>query len=215
MNAESYVNHIVRKIKCSRKKKKAIKKELMTEIKMRQEQGEALENILSEMGDIKEIADSFNESMSHNEQQTYRRQKAAVIAAAAVLTVLAVVTACLYTIPRSADIEYSKYFDKQTLKEKAKETIMLFDDENYDALQENAIEEMQGYLNKETLQAAKAQLSGEWGERKSFGKSYISEMTKGRKHFAVIQTTVNYENVSAVYTLTYDNDMKLAGLYIK
>ena len=60
MKANHYVNKIVKKIKCSSAKRKEIKKELLLEIEMRQEQGESLEGIISQMGNIKEIADSFN-----------------------------------------------------------------------------------------------------------------------------------------------------------
>ena len=69
MNAKKYVNAIVRKIKCNGKKKKEIKKQLLMDINMRMKQGERLEEIISQMGTVKEIADGFNENISLKEQQ--------------------------------------------------------------------------------------------------------------------------------------------------
>lgn len=41
------------------------------------------------------------------------------------------------------------------------------------------------------------------------------EMAQGNQHFAVGEVTVAYENVSVTYRLTYDEDMLLAGLYVR
>ena len=57
MNAKQYINGIVQKIKCSGEKKKEIRKQLFTDINFRLEQGESLEDIISRMGSIKEIAE--------------------------------------------------------------------------------------------------------------------------------------------------------------
>ena len=75
MDAEKYVNAIARKVKCNGKKKKEIKKQLMMDIHMRMKQGERLEEIISQMGTVKEIADGFNENISLKEQKRYVRNK--------------------------------------------------------------------------------------------------------------------------------------------
>ena len=63
MDAKKYVNAIAGKIRCNEKKKKEIKKQLMMDIDMRIKQGETLAEIISQMGTVKEIADSFNENI--------------------------------------------------------------------------------------------------------------------------------------------------------
>ena len=41
------------------------------------------------------------------------------------------------------------------------------------------------------------------------------ELVQGNTHLAVGEITVTYENVSATYRLTYDKDMRLAGIYVR
>lgn len=60
MNERQYVNAIARKVKCSNKKKQEIKKQLLADIAVRTGQGEELQEIMSQMGTVKEIADCFN-----------------------------------------------------------------------------------------------------------------------------------------------------------
>ena len=74
---------------------------------------------------------------------------------------------------------------------------------------------MQTILNAETMEGAKGALSNDWGERKLFGAVYMVELIRGNSHFAVGEITVTYENVSATYRLTYDEDMRLSGIYMR
>ena len=68
MNVNNYVNKIVRKIKCSSARRKEIRKQLQMDIELRMQQGESLEQVMSQMGDIREIADSFNENISRSKR---------------------------------------------------------------------------------------------------------------------------------------------------
>lgn len=215
MNVNHYINKIVRKIKCSAARKKEIKKELLMDIELRQEQGESLDSIISQMGSIKEVADSFNENISPKEKRKYVLKKVISVVAFAALLLLLAIMVLYKLVPKSANIENSEYFDKQVVEDTVKETIIRVDDEKYSTLQENAIEQMQEFLNAETLGNAKAQVADEWGERQSFGSIYMTEIIQGNEHYVVAEIAVSYEHVTAVYRLTYDKDMKLAGIYIR
>ena len=195
--------------------KKKIRKELLMEIELRREQGEALENIISEMGSIKEIADSFNENISPKEKRKYVLKKVLSIAVVIAVVLLSAIVVLYKIVPRSADIEKSEYFDKQIVEETVKETIILLDNEEYSILQENATEKMKEFINEETLGNAKSQVANEWGKRQSFGTIYMTELIQAGEHFAVTETAVSYEHITVVYTLTYDKDMRLAGIYIR
>ena len=61
MTAETYVKQILKKVCCNSTKKKEIKKQLLADIKERTAQGETLEEVLSHMGTVQEVADSFHE----------------------------------------------------------------------------------------------------------------------------------------------------------
>lgn len=215
MDAEKYVKAIVAKIKCNGKKKKEIKKQLMMDIQMRMKQGEQLEEIISQMGTVKEIADGFNENISPKEQRQYVRNRVLKIAIPVIGVLLLLLLLVYWMIPKSFNIEKSGYFSRQQVEEAMKETIELLDAEDYAALQESALPQMQNLLTAETMDNAKALLSDHWGERKMFGTAYVVELVQGNRHFAVGEITVTYENVSATYRLTYDVDMRLSGIYVR
>lgn len=215
MNANQYVNAVIKKIKCNGKKKEEIKRQLLTDIDMRMRQGERLEEIISGMGSVQEIADGFNESISPTEQKKYRRNMALkiVIPIAVVLVLLSILIYWMF--PKGRDIEQSKYFDKAQVEAAMKETVTLLDEGASDDLQENAISQMQKFLDKAGIQKIKATMSDDWGQRQQFGAVYMTELVQGNQHLAIGEITVTYENISVIYRLTYDQDMKLAGLYVR
>lgn len=215
MDANKYVNAIARKIKCGGKKKKEIKKQLMTDIDMRMKQGEQLEEIILQMGTAKEIADGFNENISSKEQKRYARYKVLKIVLPIVVVLVFLVLYGYWMLPKSYDIGQSECFDQEQVEAAMKETIELLDAGDYAALQESAIPQMQSLLNAETMDKAKGALSDDWGERKQFGTVYMAEVIQGNLHFAVGEITVAYENVSATYRLTYDEKMRLSGIYVR
>ena len=215
MGERQYVNAIARKIKCNGKKKKEIKKQLLMDIHMRMDQGEQLEEIISQMGTTKEIADGFNENISLKEQKRYARNKVLKIVIPIIVVLVFLILFVYWMFPKSFDIEQSKYFNREQVETAMKETIELLDAGDYIVLQESAIPQMQPLLNAETMDSVKGVLSDDWGERKQFGAVYMVELIQGNRHFAVGEITVTYENVSATYRLTYDKDMRLSGIYVR
>ncbi len=215
MNVKKYVNAIAGKIKCDGKKKKEIKKQLLMDIHMRMKQGEPLEEIILQMGTAEEIADSFNENISLEEQKRYVRNKVLKIAVPAIVIFFVLISFVYWMFPKSFDMEQSRYFNKEQVENAMKETIELLDAGDYIALQDRVTPQMQTLLNAETMDAAKGVLSDDWGERKMFGAVYMVELIQGNRHSAIGEITVTYENVSATYRLTYDEDMRLAGIYIR
>ena len=43
----------------------------------------------------------------------------------------------------------------------------------------------------------------------------MSEIRQNGQRYVVVQVAVTYENVNVTYTITFDENMKLAGLYMK
>lgn len=158
MNEKQYVNAIVKKIKCSGIRKKEIKKQLLTDICTRVKQGEKLDVIISQMGTAKEIADGFNESISPEEKKRYMRNKVLKIITPIVIVMIFLVLYVYWIFPKSVDIEQSKYFNKEQVETAMKDTVELLDAEDYSALQESAIPQMQTVLSAETMEDAKEAL---------------------------------------------------------
>lgn len=215
MNEKQYVDAIARKIKCSGKRKKEIEKQLLTDIQMRVKQGEQLEEIISQMGTAAEIADGFNENISLEEQKRYGRNKVLKIVIPIVVILILLGSFVYWIFPKTADIEQSKYFNKEQVEAAMKETVELLDAGDYEALQESAVSRMKPYLTEKTRDEIRRTLSDDWGERKQFGAVYMVELIQANKHFAVGEMTVTYDNISVTYRLTYDEDMRFAGVYVR
>lgn len=215
MDEKRYVNAVARKLKCGGKRKKEIKRQLLSDIQMRENQGERLEEIISRMGKAEEIAESFNESISAKEQRRYAGNRVLKIVIPIVLALIFIAVAVYWIFPKTVDIEKSRVFDKEEVEAAMKETVELLDAEEYAVLQENAIPQMQSFLNAETRESIRETLSDDWGERKQFGAVYMAEVIQGNTHLAVGEMTVTYENVSVTYRLTYDEDMRFAGIYVR
>lgn len=215
MDEKRYVNAVARKLKCGGKRKKEIKMQLLADIQERENQGERLEDIISRMGKAEEIADGFNENISAKEQKRYAVNRVLKVVIPIVVALLFLGMAGYWLFPKTVDIEKSRYFEKEEVEAAMKETVELLDAEEYAALQENAIPQMQSLLNAETRESMRKTLSDDWGERKQFGAVYMVEVVQGNSHLAVGEMTVTYENVSATYRLTYDEDMRFAGIYVR
>lgn len=215
MNETQYVNAITRRIRCSRSKKKEIKKQLAADIALRTRQGESAKDIISQMGNITEVADSFNETIPAREQKLYSRNKLLKILFSITLALILLVMAVYWMLPKGNDIADSKYFSQTQVEAAMKHAVELLDAGDYAALRETAITQMQSVLTKESMGQVKDGLSDDWGGRKQFGTAYIAELVQKNAHFAVGEITVTYENISVTYRLTFDQDMRLAGLYIR
>lgn len=127
MDEKRYVNAAARKIKCGGRRKKEIKKQLLTDIQVRVKQGERLEEIITQMGTAEEIAESFNENISAGEQRRYTRNKICKIVIPIVLILVLFVLLVFWMFPKTVSIEKSRYFDAEQVEAAMKETIELLD----------------------------------------------------------------------------------------
>ena len=153
MDEKRYVNAVARKLKCGGKRKKEIKMQLLADIQERENQGERLEDIISRMGKAEEIAEGFNENISAKEQKRYAVNRVLKVVIPIVVALFFLGMAGYWLFPKTVDIEKSRYFDKEEVEAAMKETVELLDAEEYAALQENAIPQMQSLLNAETRES--------------------------------------------------------------
>ena len=130
-----------------------------------------------------------------------------------VVVLLALISVAVWYLPKVNDIESSDVFVKADVEQKLVEVITLLDEDDYESLQAVSTSLMANVLTE--VSAAKQQLSDEFGGRISVGTIYMQEVRQMGQCLAVCQVTVTYENVSIMYTITFDEDMKLAGLYMR
>lgn len=215
MSPEKYVKQVTHKVVCSKRKKRDIEKQLLVEITERMQAGEGVDDILSSMGSVEEIAEGFNESISEAEKKACKRQKLYKILIVVVLLIVIAGIFIRWSMPKTNDVRESQIFNESEVEQKLTEVIDLLDKDDYDTLQEMSIDQLKSVLTKTTMDSAKEDLSTDWGKRTALGNIYSQEVTQKGQHYVICQVNASYENVSVTYTITFDEDMKLAGLYLK
>lgn len=215
MNQNSYVNAAMRKIQCSDKKKREIKQQLLQDVKNEMEQGKSIHEVIGYLGTPEQIAEMWNKKVSEEEKKKFKKQRKMKIVGM-ILGILACAGLLIYFfVPKSYPIETHGIYTEDQVEKKVKNTISMLDKKEYQKLYACGTQDMQKVLNKKMLEAAKHEVGDNWGERKSFGKIYMAETKQKGNLYAVTQTTVEYENISVTYTISFDSDLKLAGLYMR
>lgn len=215
MTAQMYVNQIVKKVKCSRKKRNEIRRQLLADINLEVEQGEALDRVILRMGEPIVIAEEFNQNLSLNDRKIYKRNLIVKIIAVIAAVIAVLVMAALWFLPIGMEMGTSGIFDSSMVEERSKEVIRLLDADDYETLKAYAVEQMQDVLNKERIDEARKMTGEEWGNFQEFGKCYMAEQKFRGSVTAVVQINAAYEKIGVTYTLLFDKDLKLAGLYMK
>jgi hypothetical protein len=219
MKTETYVDKIVKQMQCSKSKKEEIRKQLLGDIRERVAAGESEEAVIAQMGTVEELAQEFNESFSAKERKRSRKSRSTkmiIITILVIIGLFAIATALLYwMLPKGTDISESSTFVKEQVEARVEEVINLLDDGAYDTLAENATEQMAGVLNDEDMDAAKQLVGDDWGARVELGTIYMQEVEQQGVHYVITQVAASYENVTVTYTITFDENMKLAGIYMK
>lgn len=215
MNGEKYVKQIEKQLMCEAQKKQDICRQLLSEIKERQNAGETIETIMQDMGTPEEIAAEFNGDLSPEEGkriQGGKKKKIAIIVGVAAIVVIGLVW---WWFPKQKSLDDSKIFSKQTVEEQLINIIDMLDAGEYQELSSVSTEQMAQVVGGNVIDDTKKQMCPDFGERKTIGTIYDAEITQMGTKTALCQVNVSYENVSVVYTISFDQNMKLAGLYMK
>ena len=219
MNAEKYVNDIIKKVKCSKVKKSEIKEQLLSDIHMRMDSGESLDLIMEDMGTPEEISEEFNQNLTENEKKAYKKSKTIKIILSITVVILIILLSVFsyvrWLLPNVSEMGSSGIFSQEAVEEKAKDIVMLLDQNDFDALKAESIEEMQSVLTPVSFEQPRSLIGDDWGQMESFGAIYTFEFKQQGQTFVMAQVNVSYENVKVIYSITFDKEMKLAGIYIR
>ncbi len=157
--------------------------------------------------------------MSKQKTEKKKMSKAKIIII--IIVVLVVVMVGLswlvsFLMPKTTSIEESGIFNAEQVEIKSVAVVFALNMEDYEALQKDyADETMKEFLTKEQMDDAKAELDVDWKANVSFGDATITEVEQMGKTYATAQLPVTYGDKVVTYTLTFDTDYKLAGLYMK
>lgn len=216
MKEKSYIKSIIKRLKCSNKKKKEIEKQLKSDISIALETGKSLDEIILKMGNPSEIAKEFNENMSKIETNIAKKRKIFIILGIVACILIVFGLLINWFLPKTKDITDSSSFDKKIVTSKSEEVINLINDVSYEILKDNYFDnKMKKSLTKSDIEKAKLSLSDNWGKFVSINKINMIELTQMGNTYVVAVVIVKYEEINVTYTLTFDKDMKLSGLYMR
>ena len=206
---KKYISHIIKKLKCSGKKRREIRLQMLSEM-----EESSLDGSYG-MGNPAEIVEEFNQSFSEEEKKAYKREKCLKLAGAIVLILFIVAVFLWWMLPKQIWLEDSRVFDKAKVQEQAEIIIRYLDEDNYTALQQLSDDKMSGLLKTDGLEKAKKIIGETWGEQKSIGNVYMVELTSRGRKSAVVQMHVEYEKVNVMYTIYLNEHMELEGLWMQ
>ena len=106
-------------------------------------------------------------------------------------------------------------FDAQVVEQHVMATIARFEKDDVTGLQVEATQELRPHLTADQIAGAKAEFAPKWGARAGVGKPLMSAGKEGDKWYVVCELAVGYKATAVVYRLSYDENMKLAGFFVR
>lgn len=206
---KKYINQIIRKLKCSKKRREEIKRQLISEM------DEGLKDSVQSPGNPVEIAEEFNNSFSEEEKKVYKKEKWMKIVGLVLVLFIVLAGIIWWIIPKQIWLEDSKVFDVNAVEAQAEAVVDYFGKDDYESLKEISDDKMREFLNTHDLESDKVLIGEDWGEQESVGKVYMVELTQRGRKSAVVQMHVQYENANVLYTISFNRDMELQGFWMQ
>ena len=106
-------------------------------------------------------------------------------------------------------------FDVQVVEQHVMATIDRFEKDDIAGLQREATLDLRPHLTAEQVTGAKAEFAPKWGPRGAVGKPLMTAGKEEGKWYVICELAVGYKATAVVYRLTYDENMKLAGFFVR
>jgi len=215
MTKQEYIRQVVKRLRCTKLKKSEIERQLESDIDIAVGDGRQLEDVLSEMGAPEVIAKEFNDNMDEREQKSAKRSRWITVSVV-VVCFLAVVLGLIYwMVPKAREIEDSKVFSEAEVRAKSEEVIRLVSEGDEETLEGMMSEEVREALRGTSIAEIKRLVSEDWGALHGIGSPYMTEIRQMGERYALVQVNASYDNVGVTFTLSFNEEMELYGLYMK
>ena len=106
-------------------------------------------------------------------------------------------------------------FDVQVVEQHVMATIERFEKDDVTGLQAEATSDLRPHLTAEQITGAKAEFAPKWGAPGGVGKPLMTAGKEDGKWYVICELAVGYKATAVVYRLTYDENMKLAGFFVR
>lgn len=215
MKQEQYIKTIVRRLQCTGSRKREISRELESDIRGAIDGGETWEQVKIRMGSPALVASEFNRNFPEKEKKAAKRNRRIRIAIIIAAVLLAAVALIWRLLPRSYPLGEHSDFEEETVIDAAEKVVNLLDADDFDALKSLSTDSMKTAVDQTEWDEARASVGEDWGTFQSFGSVYTGEISDRNGVLAVVQLVAVYENRAVTYTISFNEDMQLAGLYMK
>ena len=123
---------------------------------------------------------------------------------------------CIFTLFACGKNKLSDEFDQGKVEEAAKSIVDMVNKGDAEGIQELSNEQMREAMTEDVLNQVFSAVK-EFGDYKEITKIDLAgvEDKASNKPLAVAVVKAKYEDKNVIYTITFDTDMKLAGLYLK
>ena len=111
----------------------------------------------------------------------------------------------------------SDAFDKETVEKSAKQVIEYMNNAEYDKVTTMFQEDLQEQLSAEVLKDAVDKTYSDAGEFKEYKNTAVlgQKVKTTKEDSAVAVVVAKYENQNVTFTISFNTDMELIGLYMK
>ena len=106
-------------------------------------------------------------------------------------------------------------FDVQVVEQHVMATITRFEKDDIAGLQAEATTGLRPHLTAEQVTGAKAEFAPKWGARAGVGKPLMTAGKEDGKWYVICELAVGYKATAVIYRLSYDENMKLAGFFVR
>ena len=118
---------------------------------------------------------------------------------------------CIFMMVGCSAGKLSDKYNEEDLKVEAEKVIKNLNDKNYDTILEGSSDELKNALPDNKLKETWEGFSENIGDYDS-----ISKMTFAEKNgYGVAIVNVKYKNKKVTFTLSFNSEMKLSGIYMK
>lgn len=216
MNQKTYVMQVLRKLKCSGSRKKEIKKELISDITSFMENGETMDQIIGHMGRPIELAKEFNDNFSEQEIKSAKRKKIGIILGIIAGVILLAGCAIYYVLPKISEVSNSSVYTEDELETRTKKIVELLDHDAYDTLlNDYSSQNLQKVVTAQQLKSAKEMAGIDGKISDEMIQVTMKQINQMGKKYAVVAASVSYDNKNIIYTLSFNPEYQLEGIYIK
>lgn len=153
--------------------------------------------------------------MSEEEKNVNSKNRTGMILLALATVVCFFAVFAWWLFPKASAVGTSGIYTEEVLEEKALQVVSLLDQNDFDSLRADATEEMKSVLTQAQIDQIRDQLSDNWGESISMEIFSVQEVKQQGKLYASAQVLAAYENITVLYTVSFDQEMRLAGIYMK